>query len=107
MKKALGIGIFSFIILVLLLIVFSSYVRTGTLTSFSFKSLLDIFSGVPTVNLSFARPDLTIYYDWGAFNFLRSYINLLTLIPELILTIGSLLWEGITYIFFFAGLFFI
>lgn len=100
MKKVLGVGIFGVIIFILLLIVFSSYLRSGDTTSFTFMSLLDVFSDVPSIDVSWSKVDLTIYADWGVFNFLKSFLNWFTSIWEFFIVVIGMIYEGLGYIFY-------
>lgn len=107
MKKILGFGIFGVFLICILLIVFSSFLKTGTISSFTFKSLLDIFSNIPSVDIGWSYLDLTIYGDWGFFNFLRVYLNWFTEIWEFLLVIVGMLWQGLNYILYFVRVLFV
>ena len=95
------------IVLVLFAIVFSHYIRTGTFINFSFKSLIDYLSGMPDVSVAFATIDLTITADWGAFNFLRSFINAISGGFEVMWTMSGMIIQAFVVIGYLLGLFFI
>lgn len=105
--KGVSGSLFAFIVLILFTIAFSHYIRTGTFINFSFKSLIDYFAGMPDVSISFAQIDLTIYSDWGLFNFLRSFLNFFTGGFELMITITGFISQGFVVIGYLVGLLFI
>lgn len=43
----------------------------------TFSGIIDIFSRTPSINVA-TLPDLTIYGYWGPFDFLRSFLNVIT-----------------------------
>lgn len=102
MRKILGVGIFGIFIISILFVVFSSYLRTGNIESFTFKSLIDVFSNVPLIDVGWSEIDLTVYADWGPFNFLKSIWNPLASIWEFCVSIIGMLWQGLNFMFYFV-----
>lgn len=100
-------SIFGIFVLLLFIIAFSHYVRTGTFVDFSFKSLIDYLSTMPDISMSFYKIDLKITSDWYFFNFFRDFLNLFTPILQVFWTIGAMFWQAIIVVFWFLGLFFI
>lgn len=107
MKKILGVGIMGIFLFILLLSVLATYIKTGTTDTFTFKSLLEIFSNSPMVDVSWSNVDLTIYADWGVFNFLKSFLNWFAQIFEFLVTIVGMLWQGLNYMFYFVRTLFV
>lgn len=100
-------SLFAFIVLFLFIIVFSYYIRTGQLIDFSFKSLVDYLSGMPDITFTLSKIDLTIYSDWGFFNFLRDFINIFSGLTEFSLQFSGMIGQVFVVIGFIVGLIFI
>lgn len=101
MKKVICVGIFRIVLFILLSVTLYDYLNTGIITNYSFSSLLNIFANAPKVDTSWAMIDLTIYADWGDFDFFRGFINMFSAVIEYSLFIVSALWQGLHYIVYF------
>lgn len=106
-SKPMFKSIFVYIVLVLFVIAYSHYIRTGTFIDFSFKSLIDRLADMPDVSISFTNIDLTINGDWGVVDFLRDFLNYFTSCFEVILTLTGFVVQGFIVIFFLVSLFFV
>ncbi len=100
-------GLLSVFIIVLFIISFSNYIRTGQFVEFSFNSLLDFLSNFPQVDFNRFVFDLTIYSDWSVFNFLRDFINFFTDFLELLIMFTGWLWQLIKSFFYCVRVLFI
>lgn len=105
--KGTGGSLFAMIVLILFVIVFSHYIRTGTFINFSFKSLIDYLADMPDVSVYFSTIDLSITADWGVFNFFRSFLNFFVDSFEILVTISGMAIQALVIIFYMVGLFFI
>lgn len=105
--KGLGSSIFGVIVLILFIVAFSHYIRTGTFINFSFKSMIDYLATMPDVSLQFMQVDLSAYGDWGIFNFAKYIWNFIAQIFEFGITITGLSLQALVVIFFLVSMFFI
>lgn len=105
-KKYGNFGVFGVIILVLAIIV-TARVLTGSSVEFSFKSLLDFASTAPSISANWSIVQNLIVGDWGLFEFLRNFINFSWSIFTVLICLCDLLFDSLAYIFYFVrGLFF-
>jgi len=95
-------GLGSFLILLLMFIVVGNYLRTGMPYDLTFKSFIEYLSNAPSFDISWSMVDLTIYGDWGLFNFLKDIFNWFTDIWEVCITLFGMIIETIEFIFYFA-----
>ena len=102
-----SMSLFAFIILVLFIISYSHFVRTGQLFNFSFKSLIDYLSGMPDITFTLSKVDLTIYADWGFFNFLRDFINIFSGLTEFSFQFSGMIGQAFIVIGYLVGLLFL
>ena len=95
-------GIFSFVLLILVLCGFCSYLfEVNNGEPLTFTSFLNILSNAPEIDNSFFVVDLTIYGDWGSFEVFRLLFNSFSSIIELLLFLVSCLLEGVEFILYF------
>lgn len=74
--------------------------------SFTFAGLLEFFQTAPTVNFNFLDWTAVTLGDWGAFNFLRDFINFFLDIFNVIAFLGACLLQVLSYVlWFFKALF--
>ena len=98
----IGFGSIFAIILVLLIIVsLAQFLRTGTAGNMGFSGFINFLSNAPSFDINWSIIDLTIYSDWGIFEFLRIFINWFTAIFEVLVFIFGMLVETIEYLFYF------
>ena len=102
-----SVGIFGIIILILFVVAFSHYIRTGTFIDFSFKFMIDYLAAMPDVSLQFMQVDLTASGDWGIFNFAKYIWNFVALICEFGITLSGLGIQALVVIWFLVTMFFI
>lgn len=91
-------NLFSLILLLLLMI---SMIRVLLESEFSVSlgGFLEYLVNVPDVSLSWLRGiDLTIYADWGVFEFFRTFLNSLTGILEVALMLVGGIIQLLTYV---------
>lgn len=105
--KGGAVGIFGIIILILFVVAFSHYIRTGTFIDFSFKSMIDYLATMPDVSLQFMQIDLTAYGDWGLFNFAKSIWNFIAPLFEFSITITGMITQSFVVIWFLVTMLFI
>lgn len=106
MKKFSYIGIFGIVVFILISISLYTYFSTGSPSSISFSSFLDVLAKAPNVDISWSMVDLTIYSDWGVFNFVKYFLNAQALCFEFSLFIVGALWQGLNYIVYFFNVLF-
>lgn len=106
MKKIIG-SVLAFFLMAILIFSLASYLTYGSTSSnLTFIGFLNYLAGAPNIELSWMTLDLTIYADWGVFNFLRSFLNFFTDIFEVLLFVFGLITKGLGYIIYFVhGLF--
>lgn len=96
----------SVIVLVLLILVVMRFLLVPSAPIYTFESLLEVLQGTPTMQPWSQFLDLTIYTDWGIFNFLRDFINLNTGIIEFGLWVVNLLTYTLEFIGYYLFAFF-
>lgn len=94
-------SLFKVIILIIFVISFCNFLQTGFTQGYTFKSLLDVFTDVPHVDVSWSYVDFTIYNDWGIWNHFRDFFNLFIPVIEFWIFLVGALWQGINVIFYF------
>lgn len=84
--------VFNIILVVFCIIFIISVVRSLTSApSLSFTSFLNSFSDVPTLDINWSILDNTIGGSWGPFDFLRNFINTMSVIISAFVYICGLL----------------
>lgn len=96
------INLFGFLIIILVIISLAHFLRTGNLSDITFKGFIEFLSNAPSFDISWSMVDLTIYGDWGIFNFLREFFNWFTDIWEVCITLFGMIIESIEFIFYFV-----
>jgi purine-cytosine permease-like protein len=100
-EKYGNFGVFGVIVLVLAIIVIAQSL-TGSTAPFTFQSLLDIASNAPSISANWSIVQDIILGDWGIFNFLRDFINFSISITQVLVCICDLLFDSLSYIFYFV-----
>lgn len=95
-------GLLSFLAILLMFVFVGNYLRTGMPFELSFKGFIEFLSNAPSFDISWSMVDLTIYGDWGIFNFLREFFNWFTDIWEVCITLFGMIIESIEFIFYFV-----
>ncbi len=91
MSKAWSfVGYFLLVAFCFLLIVSFFRIASGGY-ALTFQSFLDSIQNMPSITNFAANFDLTISADWGVFNFLRDFINMLGTLTGSAVYISSLL----------------
>lgn len=107
MSKFSKMSIFYVIFLFIFIISFSHYIALGTFSDITFSGFLNWISNAPEFDVSWSLVDLTIYGDWGIFNFLRSFLNFFTDIFEVIIFLFGMIVKSLQFVVYFAlGLFY-
>lgn len=97
------VGIFGVIFLVIFIIVFGNFVVASNHYTFTFKGLLDYLANIPKVDTSWVYVDLTIYTDWGIWNFLRDFFNGFISIIEFWFFLTGCLYQLLNILFYFIS----
>lgn len=98
--------VFSIIIVILLSISLIRVLNSGD--SISFSSFLEMLRDSPSINMPFRIfKDLTITADWGVFNFLRNFINVLGNITSVAVFISAGLANVLLYLVYFVRYIFV
>lgn len=97
-----GLGIVLFVLLFMNLF----YGALGHTEPLTFTGFFEYMSNFNFDVSSFTNIDMTIYSDWGLFNFLRDFINQFTGILSLSLTIMGLLGFVVVFLFRIVAFFF-
>ena len=102
-----GHNIFFVIFMVLFVITFSHYIRTGVFIDFTFKSLIEYLSGMPDIVFSMSKVSLSIGGNWGWFDSFRLFLNGITGVFEFALMIISMCGQSLVVVGYLVGLLFI
>lgn len=94
-----GIGIFGLIFCFIFVIAFANYLKTGQFSNISFKSFIEFLSSAPNIDISWSLVDLTIYAEWGIFNFLRDFFNWFTNMFEVLISLFGMIVQALAFIF--------
>ena len=100
-------SIFTLVMLILFIYAYVYYVRTGTISTISFKSLLEYFTTVPDITSSFYLSNFSIGGDWGIFDFLRSFLNIFANFFSVSFSVFGFLIQGLVFIFWCVRFFFV
>lgn len=106
-KKYDSKSIFILIFLILFIYAYVQYIRTGSITTISFKSLLEYFTTVPDITSSFYLSNFSIGGDWGLFEFLRNFLNIFANFFSVTFSVFGFLIQGLIFIFWCVRFFFI
>lgn len=99
--------VFTIIVLILFIYAYVSYIRSGSIVTITFKSLLDYLTTVPNLTPSFYLVDFTIAGSWGNFNFLRDFLNIFASFFGVTFAVFGFLIQGFIFIFWCVRFFFI
>ena len=107
MSKFSKMSVFYVIFLFIFIIAFSGFLRGEVASDITFTGLLNYLSNSPSIDVSWSFIDLTIYADWGVFNFLKLFFNWFTDIIEVLVMLFGMIIKGLSFIIYFIkGLFF-
>lgn len=101
-KSTGSISIFGLIFVIIFVIAFVNYLRTGQISNVTFKGFIEFLANAPQIDVSWSLVDLTIYGDWGAFNFLRIFFNWFTDMFEVMISFFGMIIQSLGYIFYFV-----
>lgn len=96
----------SVVLCVLLILVVMRFLLVPNAPIYTFQSLLEVLQGTPTMVPWSNFIDLTIYADWGLFNFFKDFINSITGIIEFLLWLTNLLTYTLEFIGYYLRAFF-
>lgn len=99
-SSGVGLGIFKVIIVLLILVVFYRFLRTGQTVDFSFKTLIEILADAPVIDFGLADFNFKIVADLGWANIFRDYINLFADLWSLLLSLVNMIWQGLVFLFY-------
>lgn len=102
-----GFGFFNVAFLMLFVIMFFS-VATGSDQKITFSSLLEILADSPVISFDWVESfrEISITSDWGWFNFLKDFLNLIIEVFGFLLYIVDGLIQVVAYIvYLFRSLF--
>lgn len=100
-------SIFLIIVITILVICYSYFIRYGTDLEFSLKSLLEYASGMPDVAFTLSKLSLSIGGSWGVFDCFRIFINSMSGVLEFSLMIIGMIGQALVVIAYGVGLLFI
>lgn len=100
-------SIFLIIIITILVVCYSYFIRYGTHLDFSFKALLDYASGMPDVAFTLSKVSLQIGGSWGVFDCFRIFINSISGVLEFSIVVIGLIGQAFVVIAYGVGLLFI
>lgn len=89
-------------IIILLLSVYVINVARGGATPKTFTSFLEMITNSPTVEVPFLNLPSTALGDWGAFNFLRSFIMLMIQSVNIFIFLLNGIINFVQYVVYFA-----
>lgn len=104
--KTSRFSIFCLFVFILFVYAYVSYIRTGSVVTISFKSLIEWLAEVPDVSSSFVLTDVSIGGDWGLFDVLRNWLNFFISSFSVVVTVCGFIVQALILIVHFARFFF-
>ena len=106
-KKRSNFNIFVLILFILIFISLSNYLKSGNLSTLTFKSLLEFLANAPSFDISWSLIDINLG-DWGMFNFIRGFINIVVNIFEVLVMLFGMICESLEFLLYLVkGLLFL
>lgn len=96
----------SVVMIFLLMLVVMRFLLVPNAPVYTFESLLEVLQGTPNMLPWSNFIDLTIYADWGVFEFFRSFLNSITGIIEFLLWVTNLITYTLQFIGYYLSAFF-
>lgn len=105
--KSSRFSIFCLFVFLLFVYAYVSYIRTGSVVTISFKSLIEWLAEVPDVSSSFVLSDVSIGGYWGVLlDPLRNWLNFFIGSFSVVVTICGFIVQALILIIHFARFFF-
>lgn len=94
------VGLFKLIFIILISIVLIRFLYSSDSTGLNTMSLLEMLQDMPSVSSAFKNfsSKLLIEADWGAFDFLRNFINTLSNLWSILMWISGALIDVILFL---------